>query len=321
MLRSGVTISALKQCSVILDLKIVKAKSASNDPDDLATSADGLLRESSRRVDDGDAYGVANTLLGLAPGTRGKLVKERRRMVSEKLNVSFETVRKERGEDLLEAVADELYGLDSAYRLRHRHREKPEREPAQNRLGVDWLDQHRSYRRIWTPIMAMRNDLAVLEGYLAADREDQPAIADRLSIISWRWAQFSLALDRFVEKQGGLWLLADMESEIAAADAVYQLQLYAPIGDADTSWLRTLVAESSHEELEGFTDLLIDAGERRRELMGVWIEWVGCPSSGEADPAECDYCRWQQTADEFIGLIDDDWYRVADWYRGGEGSP
>jgi hypothetical protein len=314
MLRGGVTLAGLKGCDSILGLKLVEAKSASRNRDDLAAAADGLIREATRRVDDGEAYGPAGVLLAVAPGTRGKLLKDRRKLGAELLNVSSETLRKEREDGILEAVADELYALDSAYRLRHRHREEAERSPEQSRLGIDWLEQHRSYRRIWTPITGMRNDLAVLREYLAADDEDQPAIADRLCNVAWHWAGFSLAVRRFVEEQGGLWLLADMDSELAAAEAVYKLTLYAPIGEADTSWLRQMLADSPHEELEGFTELLIAAGERRRELMGLWIAWASCPEADDAD-CGCDFHRWQGAADEFISLIDADWYRVADWYR------
>ncbi|HET7052976.1 MAG TPA: hypothetical protein VFI09_03550 [Solirubrobacterales bacterium] len=105
-----------------------------------------------------------------------------------------------------------------------------------------------------------------------------------------------------------------MESEIAAADAIHQLQLNVPLGEADCSWLRTLLLDSPHEELDGFADGLVEAGERRKELMGVWLAWAGCPRPDDSG-CTCGYHAWQYTADEFIRLIDEDWYRVADWYR------
>jgi hypothetical protein len=315
MLRSGVSIQALRGCKTILSLGLVTAKAATTDSaEDLAVAADTLIREAARRIDDGDAYGPAGSLLGLAPGTRGELLKRRREKAAKALFVSPETLRKEREDGLIEAVADELYALDSAYRLRHRHREEAEREPQDNRLGVDWLAQHRSYRRIWTPITGMRNDLAVLREYLAAEEEDRDAISDRLCNITWHWARFSLALERFIDEQGGLWLLADMDSEIAAAEAIYKLGFYVPFGEADSSWLRTMLAEAPHEELDGFGDLLVEAGERRRELMGLWIAWASCPEADDSD-CECEFHLWQRAADEFVRLIDEDWYAVADWYR------
>jgi hypothetical protein len=314
LLRPGVTTEGLRSCRAILGLALTKAKSASEEPADLAVAAQTLIREAAKRVDDGDAYGPAASLLGLAPGTRGELLKDRRRKAAEGLFVSPEHFRKEREDLLLEAVADELYAADSAYRLRHRHRTEAERSPEQSRLGIDWLEQHRSYRRIWTPLSGMRNDLDVLRRYLAAEAEDQPAIADRLCNITYQWARFELALQRFIEAQGGLWLLADADSEIAAAEAIYKLQVYVPLGETDSSWLRTLLADSPHEELDSFGDLLVAAGERRRELMQVWLQWAGCPEPEDGD-CSCSLHTWLRTADEFIRLIDEDWYRVADFYR------
>lgn len=313
LLRPGVTTEGLRQCPSILGLALTNAKSASDGDADLAVAAHTLISEAAKRADGGN-HGSASTLLGLAPGTRGSLLKDRRRQAAQALHVSAEHFRKEREDSLVEAVADELHGADSAYRLRHRHRMEAERSPEQSGLGIDWLEQHRSYRRIWTPVSGMRSDLVVLRQYLTAEDEDQPAIADRLVNISWHWARFCLALERFVKEQGGLWLLADMDSEIAAAEAIYQLGLLVPLGETDNSWLRTLLAEAPHEELEGFGDLLIEAGERRRELMGAWLDWASCPEPNDSG-CECDLHAWFRAADGFIRLIDGDWYRVADFYR------
>jgi hypothetical protein len=320
-LRTGVTTERLRHCAALLGLALTRAKSATEQTDDLAVAAITLIREAAGRVDDG-ANGPAATLLGLVAGTRGSLLKDRRRWAAEALYVSPEHLRKDREPLLMEAVADELYAADSAYRLRHRHRTEPDRSPEHSGLGVDWLEQHRSYRRIWTPLSGMRNDLRVLRHYLAAEQEDQPAIADRLCNITWHWTRFQAALERFAQEQGGLWLLADADSEIAAADAIYKIQLYTPLGETDCSWLRTLLAETPHEELDGFGDRLIAAGDRRRELMATWIAWGG-PCEDHSEPSDCD-CplhAWLQSAEQFIRLIDEDWYRVADYYRASDVDP
>lgn len=313
LLRGGVTTEGLRSCTAILSLALTRVKSASGEAADRAVAAHTLITEAAKRVDDG-GHGPASILLGLAPGTRGSLLKERRRQAAEALHVSAEHLRKEREPLLLEAVADELYAADSAYRLRHRHRMEAEREPEQSRLGIDWLAQHRSYRRLWTPLSGMRNDLATLRDYLAVEEENREAIADRLVNITWQWARFELGLQRFIEEQGGLWLLADTESEIAAAEAIYQLQLQVPLGETDCSWLRTLLMEAPHEELDGFGDRLVEAGERRKELMGLWLQWASC-SEPEDSACACALHSWLGAAEQFIRLIDEDWYRVADWYR------
>jgi hypothetical protein len=316
-LRTGITTKTLLRCPAILALAVVRAKAASDDDTDRAVAAYGLLRELVVSVD-GETNGAVATLLGLATGGRGALLKERRRQTAELLNISPAHLRTSEREDvLIESLADEVYAADSAYRLRHRHRTEPERPPEQSRLGVNWLEQHRSYRRIWTPLSGVKNDLHVLRGYLAAETEDRPAISDRLCSMNWHWARFLAAIERFVQEQGGLWLLADTDSEIAAADAIYRVKFYVPLGENDDSWLRTLLAETPHEELDGFGDKLIAAGEQRRELMAAWVVWASCPQADDSD-CGCDLHAWLRAAQQFIRLVDEDWYRIADFYRWSE---
>ncbi len=315
LLRPGITTDGLRRAEVIRYLAIVRAKAASQSPDDHAVAALGLIREAAVRVD-GETNGPAAILLGLAPGTRGSLLKHRRSQAAAALFISPEHLRKDREPALMKAVADEMHAADSAWRRRQSHREQGERPPEQSALGVDWLAQHRSYRRIWTPVSGMRGDVVVLVGYLRAEQEDQPAIADRLCTITWHYTAFLLELAAFVEREGGLWLLSDPDNEVAAADAIYRIGLHVPLGETDDSWLRTLLLDAPHQELEGFTDVLTEAGERRRELMAAWVEWARtCDVDLDQPHQRCELHAWLTACDDFIRLIDDDWYRVADWYR------
>lgn len=162
----------------------------------------------------------------------------------------------------------------------------------------------------------MRNDLYVLLRYLAAEEEDREAISDRLANITWQWARFTTELERFIEEQGGLWLLADAESEIAAADAIHRISFHVPLGETDNSWLRTLLTKTLHQELDAFGDRLVAEGERRRELMRAWMAWAeACNGDPDTDDPGCELHAWLAAADRFIRLVDEDWYRVADFYR------
>jgi hypothetical protein len=315
LLRTGVTVDGLRGAEKLRTLAVVRAKAASDAPEDQAVAALGLIREAAVRVD-GGAHGAAAILLGLAPGSRGSLLKDRRGRAARSLDFSPDHLRKEREPALIKAVADELHAVDSAWRRRQNHRDEGERRPERSALGVDWLAQHRSYRRIWTPITGMRNDVVVLVDYLRADQEDQHAIADRLCTITWHYTRFLLELRAFVEREGGLWLLSDPDKEVAAADAIYRVGLHVPLGETDDSWLRTLLLETPHQELDGFTDALIAAGETRRELMAALVEWVrSCSADLRAPHERCELHSWLRACDDFIELIDEDWYRVADWYR------
>ena len=78
LLRTGVTVHALRRCEHVLHLAVVRAKSASDSVDDRAVAAEGVLREVARAVDDGDVEGPHSTIIALAPGFRGSLLKQRR---------------------------------------------------------------------------------------------------------------------------------------------------------------------------------------------------------------------------------------------------
>lgn len=315
LLRRGATPTAVRNCPAILGLAVIAATSASDSPDDRAVAAHAILRQVVIAVD-GERDGPAATLLALAAGTRGSLPKRRRELAALQLGVSVDHFRREREEPLIVEIADELYATDSAHRLRQRHRDRPEREAHQSRLGIDWKDRHQAYRRVWTPITALRDDLYVLLRFLRQDA-DWPDLADRAMNLSWRYAQFSRELNRFVNDYGGLWVLADVESEVAAADAIHRIGFHLPLGDADASWLRLTLADAPNQELDPFIDKLLATRDRANELMHAWINWARtCPCDlDHPDPQNCEVHRWASYTDQFIRLIDRDWYRIADYYR------
>lgn len=317
LLRSGVTAHALLNQPQLLALAIVAAKAASQNPVDLAVAAEGLIREAAARIDSG-THGAASVLLALAAGTRGSLLKNRRAQAADLLHINADHFRKVREEPLIEAVADELYAADSAWRLRHQHRTQPERPPAQSRLSINWLERHQTYRRVWTPVSALRDDLIVLLDFIRKDA-DWPDIADRIMNQLWRYTQFSRELARFVEDYGGLWLLADIDSEVAASDAIRRIEWHTPLGEADASWLRLILTETPQEELDAFIDRML-AEERGKEMMTVWLDWAKtCTCDPDnPNPERCEVHRWMAACDEFVRLIDADWYRIADHYRASE---
>jgi hypothetical protein len=314
-LRPGVTTKALIECPALLSLALVRAKSASAEISDLASAAHGLLRELVLVVD-GQSDGPVSTLLGLATGTRGTLLKERRRQTAQLLFISPAHLRtSDREVALIESLADELYARDSAYRLRHRHRTTREQEPAASGLAVDWLERHQAYRRVWTPVAALRDDLWVLLKFLRKDQRESD-IVDRLMTMSWRYAQYRTELERFIADYGGLWLLADVDSEIELADAVQRIGILVPFGAADDSWLRLVLRDTATGELDPFSDRLM-AEERGQEVLGAWLAWAKeCSCElGESDPEACTVHDWIAAVDNFSRLLDDDWVAVADWYR------
>ncbi len=316
----GLTNQVLLHCPAVLGLAVVAAKAASESPADRAVAARNLLVELTVRVD-GERLGPVATLLGLASGSRGSLLKTRRATVAAMLGISVDHLRTSGWEDrLIEALADELFAADSAYRLRHRHRTEREREPLDNRVGVNWLERHQAYRRVWTPMNAARADVAVLLQQFR-DRVPNEDIGDRLTNICWQWARFQIELESFIRDYGGLWLLGDVESEFALADALEQAELLAPGGEADHSWLRGLLRDSPHLEFDPFRAKLL-AEELGEPMLVMWADWAKTCQCNLAQPAEdCPVHAWMSAVTKFTRLMDEDWIQVADWYRRDPGTP
>jgi hypothetical protein len=321
LLRTGVTAPGLRGCPAILALDITQARAPENTDADKASAAHELLSQAVVSVD-GERNGVAATLLGLATGTRGALLMQRRAAVANRLAITVDHFRRDREEPLVEQVAEELYTMDAAHRLRQRHRTAPERPSTRSRLGIDWLDRHQAYRRVWTPVTALRSDVQVLLRFVRDEATPGFDLASRAMNLNWRLAQFSRQLDRFVEDYGGLWLLADVESEVEAADAIGRIGFHLPLGEEDLSWLRITLAEAPHGELDGFADALLERREEARILVDTWVKWAqSCRCDLEApDPDTCEVHLWMSHTERFIRLIDADWYRIADFYRASDAN-
>jgi hypothetical protein len=50
--------------------------------------------------------------------------------------------------------------------------------------------------------------------------------------------------------------------------------------------------------------------------MAAWMDWArGCSGDLDAEDPGCALHAWNAAVQEFIRLIDEDWYRNADFYR------
>ncbi len=329
-LPGGASLKALSQMTALTGLAIVGAKAISKDPEDLAAAAVGVLKEACVRVD-GARDGAVATLLGLATGTRGISISERRRQAAELLTISAERVRKDREGKLVLQLSEELIVADRTFQAR-RNQADQQPDALNSRLNINWLERHEAYRRIWSPVAALRADLLVLLGYLGTNREagialeqtntESPApwadLADRGLNLMWRRAQFTQAVVDFIADFGGLWLLSDPGQESKAAEAIHQLDHNGPCGDADDSWLRLQLANAERGELDAFIDLTYDSqlGKDMLETFLRWADQCRCKlDSGAAPKAGCEVHGWLAACDQYITLIDEDWGEVADWYR------
>lgn len=329
-LPDGLSLKVLTDMPTLMGLSIVRAKAVSDDPEDLAAAALGVLREVCIQID-GTQSGAVATLLAITPTTRGTGITERRRQAALLLAISVDRVRKDREEKLLSRLADELVVADRTFQARRNHAEQ-QPDAVGSRLGINWLERHEAYRRIWSPASALKADLLVLLGYLRTNFEaginltdtntespvPWPDLADRGLNLMWRRAQFTQAVDDFIADFGGLWLLSDPEQESKAAEAIYQLGQNGPCGEADDSWLRLQLAKAEHHELDSFIDLIYEQ-QLGKDLLETFLRWTDtCRCSleeGFSPKPSCEVHAWLKACELYIELIDEDWDNVADWYR------
>lgn len=332
VLPGGVSIKTLSAMPTLTSLEIVRAKAISSDPEDLAAAAIGVLRDACIQID-GMQHGAVATLLAITPISGGTNITERRRQAAEILVISVDRVRKHHEAKLITRLADELIIADRTFQVR-RQQQNETPLASESRLHVNWLERHEAYRRIWSPVSGLHSDLLVLLGYLRTNRQagttlpetstKSPVpwsdIADRGLSLLWRRAQFSQAVDDFVADFGGLWLLSDPQQETKAAEAIYQLGNNGPFGEADDSWLRLQLASAERGELDSFIDLIYSE-QLGKDLLEAFLRWADachCSLEEEATPKpSCSVHAWLTACQQYIELIDEDWDKVADWYRTG----
>jgi hypothetical protein len=218
-------------------------------------------------------------------------------------------------------------------RLRSANIEMQElRHPADSRLAVQWIERFEAYYRIWTPAHALAADLeAAIDTYLEEPSEHPPWAPDsdipydrdaqargygRSAL--YYLAEFWLEMRRFKHRHGGMWLFSDPQIEEDVADAAYRIGWHNSLSDRDESFLRRHLADSRHEEPAQFWDI-IQAFSQGNEIDANWqqmiLEAVSCTSDEEKTGSQA----WLtiRACKNYCALIDQDWGRIADWYRPG----
>lgn len=313
---------ALRRVAVILDL----CDPEDTEPAPIVT----VLRQAVGELGGGTDQEIAEYVLGLTPGAGLWRVGRRLETAAELADVNVETFRKDRLKDTLSYLAElVLEQCHTAHLRRARAEMAARRHPADSRLAVQWVERFEAYYRVWTPAYALAADLeAALEVYthepadhLPWDAESDepyvPAMEARgyaRSALYW-YTRFLLEVKRFVTTKGGLWLASSTETEEAISDAVYRIGWHNDFNEDDDSWLRRHLADSRREEIDHFTDLIL-AFPRGVRLHEHWQrlvhKGVGVPED-ERDGSQV----WLtiRACHDYTRLIDEDWLRIADWYR------
>jgi hypothetical protein len=272
-------------------------------------------------------------LFGLVPGTRSWKPKDLRERAASLYNLQPETFRKDREQLHVGQLAEQILKLCHEQRLRLERVNLERRHPADSRLAVQWLDRFEAYYRIWTPIQRLGGDLqAAIETRRDPDVGHAPWDTDgqvdrhwtgpegqaqgyvRGALYAYAW--FQLELQRFMVRHGGLWIFSDPETEQEVADSIYKISWYTTFNMEDESWLRRLLAQSQFEEELSFVELL-RAVPDRPNVHQDWQEFAAtCRCQDDAHVQEdCRVHALLQACERYCRLVDEEWYKIADWYH------
>jgi hypothetical protein len=307
------------------------------------------LRKAIERVG-GGAYGEsAAALFGLEQGTRTRNSRLRRELAAGKLGRTADTFRKRYEPTMLAGIATQILALCSEQYARDTREQRERGDPVESAMAVEWLRRFESYYRMWTPISGLGNDLTAYRLHLidpdrlwdrrfgmhgpddlGHSQEEQAEGYAKFAL--YHYARFEWELRQFITASGGLWLLSDAETEQALADAVYEISWHIELDERDQSYLRTLVAETPDQELYGFLDRLASSNPGQK-VEQVWQDWVSactCSWDPQARSDEeyfptsdhhagikqaCKIHRVVHACGVYMDIVDQDWKRIADWYR------
>jgi hypothetical protein len=319
-----------------------------------APQIEAIIRRGVDELGGGRLGECAGLLYGLASETRGDTPTQLRRDAAERWGVSEERFRRDPQTLICSQLTESILNLAQLHHERLAHLALEQRLPTSSRLAVAWLERFQAYYRIWTPVSGLGGDLTayrstLLETDRPYDREpgtdapDDPGYSQELqaagyvSYALWHYTCVLVGVQRFVNRHGGMWLLSDARSEEELQAAVYRITWHSPNNEQDDSYFR-LLYDQAGGELHRFRELLkTDHIAAATEVE--WQEWAG----------EC-RCTWDESAEveqehfpthrhhggidqrcqvhsvitacnDYCTLVDDDWQRVADWYRIDEQPP
>jgi hypothetical protein len=257
----------------------------------------------------------------------------RREEAAVQYGVVLETFRKKPERELLGQIAEAVLGICHDARLRRTRLDmETRRHPADSRLAVQWVERFEAYYRIWTPAYALAANLeAALETYLEQPSDHLPWDATKARPYDpevqargyarsalYNLTQFHLEVRRFMSKHGGLWLLSDPQIEEDVSSAVYRIAWHNPLNDEHESFLRRHLADTRHEETEHFWNVIQGLPEGLR-IYELWQDMVREGVGLTTDEEKAGSQVWLTIAacSDYARLIDEDWLRIADWYRPG----
>lgn len=329
---NGATVKAVALQADLMGLEsVIAAVGPEVGVDEVAAAVALLLEEAANSLEEHPHGGTepnraaaARTALGLEAGTQGKPLRGRKNQpgrvgtIARWLNYEPASLFKKRQDGrsafdaLIEDITDYVVRHEVAQRItEQRLAQQARRLPLESAMRIDWLAQFERYYRIWSPLMAMRNDLTLALVHLRDSDTDELDYFSRKAL--YHYAYFLGELHGFVREHGGLWVLPDSHAEQTIADATWMLRRPIPVTELDESLLR--IALAGWPEMALFQHATHRDPALRR-IVGTWASWIAscdCPTADQ--PAEgCAVHESLRWANSFTDTVESQWDHLADWY-------
>lgn len=221
----------------------------------------------------------------------------------------------ERERDLYQPLADFLLEEVAIVRSRRAHEAMARGDGDQSAAALFVARQFQYYYRVFTPMGAVASDL--MEYLIRRNREpDMPPTNEILDDAVWYFAQWQLAVTRFIADLGGNWIASTPEAEADIVGLLDTAERRLPFGDWDASLLRLALLEAPHGERVTFEQHL-QRGKLRlryRRRLRTWIERCDC-NLRRPKLKSCEPHQAITAMEQFTVLIDREWYRLAKWYH------
>lgn len=300
--------------------------------DSIPAAIEDVLRQASDVFGGGIDQDVAEFTFGLASGWRMRPASARREQAAATYGITPDSFRKDPERLVIEQMAEGVMAVAREAAMRKTRLDlEQRRHPADSRLAVQWVERFEAYYRIWTPVSGLAADLHAALMYYRDKPSDhlpwEPDSHEAFDPIDYaqtymtsalcHYARFQLELRRFVARHGGLWLLSDAEVEQKVADAIYRIGWHNNLLEEDDAWLRRNLGDARQEEDDHFVHLLASTTigtmiHRKWQQLGRDCE---CVDLEDGDGPECQVHSTIAACHEYMSLIDEDWRRIADWYR------
>jgi hypothetical protein len=281
------------------------------------TTTETLLRTAISQLTDGPIREQAELGLGLLPGLRGLPQDERRRQATDNYNdahdklIRADSYRKQPEKAVLQEIALELQRLpEGISQLQETREQLEERQPAQLSLAINWRERFEVYYRLWSALSGLANDLEAARQL--AEEGDTENLDEYAAYALFHYTEFLTDLHRFQRDFGGLWLFSDRQAEETVTKALHDIWLNVPLTERDASWLRLTMSDIEPGEVHAFMVMTEDV-HTGSNLRSEWQQWIA--NSIKDDEAEESAAMVLRCCRSYMATIDDEWYRVADWYH------